>query len=117
MNNYFQANELWGTFDSEQNTAASKMDGIKDCIDMEMKKYLALPRIGRQEDPIKWWFNIGKIQFPMLFYGAQKYQCMTATSVPSERVFSTAGNIITKKRARLGTQLVNELVTLSHNLD
>ena len=82
-----------------------------------MKKYLASPRIGRQEDPIKWWFNIGKIQFPLLFHGAQKYQCMIATSVPSERVFSAAGNIITKKRARLGTQLVNELVTLSHNLD
>ena len=62
-----------------------------------MKKYLALPRIDRQDDPIKWWFEIGKAQFPMLFQGA--------------------GNVITNKRASLGTQLVNELVTLSHNLE
>ena len=82
-----------------------------------MKKYLALPRIERQDDPIKWWFEVGKAQFPMLFQGAQKYLCMTATSVPSERVFSRAGNVLTNKRASLGTQLVNELVTLSHNLE
>ena len=112
----FQDDELWGAFDSDNKTS-SKTDSTKDCIDLEMKKYLALPKINRHEDPIKWWFNVGKTQFPMLFAGAQKYQCMTATSVPSERVFSTAGNVITKKRASLGTQLVNELVTLCHNLD
>ena len=82
-----------------------------------LAKYLALPRIKRNEDPIQWWHTVGRVQFPMLFLGAQKYLCMTATSVPSERVFSRAGNVITKKRASLGTQMVNEIVTLSHNME
>ena len=106
---------LWGAFDADNKT--TKSDSTKDCIDLEMKKYLALPRIKRNEDPIQWWHTVGRVQFPMLFLGAQKYQCMTATSVPSERVFSRAGNVITKKRASLGTQLVNEIVTLSHNME
>ena len=82
-----------------------------------MKKYLALPTIDRNEDPVKWWFKTGKVQFPNIFKAAKKYQCMTATSVPAERVFSTAGNVLTKKRASLGTQCANEIITLHHNMD
>ena len=82
-----------------------------------MKKYLSLPVIDKKEDPVKWWFNVGKNQFPTLFLAAQKYQCMPATSVPSERVFSIAGSVVTKKRNLLGTQCVNEIVTLHYNMD
>ena len=112
---YFQPelDELWGSMPANK----TKSDGVKDCIDLEMKKYLSLPCIGRSENPIKWWVNVGKHQFPNLFLGAQKFQCMTATSVPSERVFSTAGNVITNKRNLLGKECANELICLHHNLE
>ena len=75
-----ELDELWGS--SSSNSKKKNENGVKDCIDLEMRKYLSLPTIGRSEDPIKWWFNVGKNQFPNLFLGAQKFQCMTATSVP-----------------------------------
>ena len=108
--------ELWGNAEPAT-SKPTKSDHVKECVDLEMKKYISLPIVDRKMDPIKWWFEVGKSQFPTLFLAAQKYQCMTATSVPSERVFSIAGNIVTKKRNSLGTQCVNEIVTLHHNWD
>ena len=47
---------------------------------------------------------------------AKKYLSIPATLVPSERAFSTAGNIVNKKRACLQPSSVNVLVFLSENL-
>jgi len=41
---------------------------------------------------------------------------LQGTSVPSERVFSKARNIITKKRNRLGGENASSLIFLSENL-
>jgi hypothetical protein len=37
-------------------------------------------------------------------------------SVPSERLFSAAGDIISAKRTRLGSELARELIFLNGNL-
>jgi hypothetical protein len=47
---------------------------------------------------------------------ARKYLCIVATSVPSEQLFSTAGNIVSEKRACLLPENVNKLVFLHVNL-
>jgi len=112
--------DFWALFDFKPvkpNKRSKTSDYFKDCIDLEMRKYLSLPKLERQNCPIKWWKTIGSKQFPQLFECAKKYQCMLATSVPSERVFSNAGQVLNKKRSRLGKNTANVLITLHSNLE
>ena len=47
---------------------------------------------------------------------ARRYLVVVATSVPSERLFSTAGNVVTAKRCALEPENVEKLVFLHDNL-
>ena len=47
---------------------------------------------------------------------AKKYLGIVATSVPSERLFSMAGNVVTAKRCALEPENVEKLVFLHDNL-
>ena len=49
----------------------------------------------------------------MLSSLAQKFLCICATSVASERTFSTGGNIVTSKRNCLKPHVVDQLVFLN----
>ena len=71
--------------------------------------------IGLRDKPLKWW-NVRKRILPNLARLAQKYLGIVATSVPSERLFSTAGNIVSAKRAALLPENVEKLVFLHENL-
>ena len=46
---------------------------------------------------------------------SKKFLCITATSVPSERLFSSAGNLIAEKRSRLTSDSINKLIFLYEN--
>ena len=48
---------------------------------------------------------------------ARDYLAIPATSVPIEQVFSQAGNLITKKRNRLGQQTIKEIMCLNSWFD
>ena len=43
--------------------------------------------------------------------------CITATSAPSERIFSTANLIISKKRARLDPETAGDIIFLHDTID
>ncbi|CAG8741795.1 237_t:CDS:2 [Rhizophagus irregularis] len=51
-------------------------------------------------NPFEWWKN-HKMEFPVIAHLARKYLIIPATSVPSERLFSDAGNHITNKRGSM----------------
>ncbi|EXX53591.1 hypothetical protein RirG_242470 [Rhizophagus irregularis DAOM 197198w] len=85
---------------------------IKD----EFQHYLNVTELPALEeyDSFSWWFT-NKNQYPILHQIAMKYLSIPATSVPSERLFSDAKNLITPQRTRLNSFLINQLMFLKRN--
>jgi hypothetical protein len=54
----------------------------------ETRHYFEVQFIPRKDDPMAWWLEHSK-HFPVLGKLAKKYLCITATSVPSERIFES----------------------------
>ncbi|XP_067313700.1 E3 SUMO-protein ligase ZBED1-like [Pseudorasbora parva] len=88
---------------------------VKEAIEGELKGYLSTPNAESEVDPLEWW-KVHEANFPRISQLARKYLCIPATSAPSERAFSTGGNIVTCQRASLKPEKVNQLVFLSKNL-
>ncbi|KAL4085139.1 hypothetical protein QTP88_011338 [Uroleucon formosanum] len=82
---------------------------------IELDKYMQEPLIDRHDDPLKWWYERKSI-YPRLYTFVLKRLCITATSVPCERIFSEAGQIITQKRNSLNTKKASQLIFLHNNL-
>ena len=81
----------------------------------ELTQYLAEEQISRSSDALKWW-QLNEHQFKTLAVLARKYLAVPSTSVPSERLFSTAGFIVDKRRASLHPDTVDCLLFLNKNM-
>ena len=81
----------------------------------ELDTYIAeaLVPFGR-ETSLVWWANNMK-RFPYLAKIALKYLSAPPTSVPSERLFSGAGNIYDEKRNRLAPEKAEMLLFIKNN--
>lgn len=55
------------------------------------------PLIHRTQNPLIWWQE-RKAIYPMLYKLVKRRLCIVATSVPCERLFSKAGQIVTEKK-------------------
>ncbi|XP_047144724.1 E3 SUMO-protein ligase ZBED1-like [Hydra vulgaris] len=87
-----------------------------DEINGEFLVYDQMPEVSPEDDPLIWWkTNMGTL--PQLSEFARKYLCIAASSCSSERVFSTAGYIVSPRRSRLSQEHVDMLVFLSENLE
>ena len=80
----------------------------------EMSNYLALPKIHFDDCPLLWWKN-NSARFPVLSKLAKKYLAIPATSTPSERLFSEAGNVMSIKRTQLALNMLENLVFCKKN--
>jgi len=99
---------LWEEHDAMVTTGNIQYND--DEVNCEKRLYLQQPIIDRKQSPIEFWL---KSPFPILTKIALKYLTVVATSVPSERLFSKAGNIITDNRSRLNNRRLEKLVFLS----
>jgi hypothetical protein len=114
----FKASELWSEFDS--NVAGEKENDLSahQMIDIEVKRFLNLPCEDRSKtDPLKWWSTVGKSLFPTISRVAFKYLIVPATSVPCERLFSIAGQVLSEKRTSLKDETARALICLHENLN
>ncbi|KAL4097430.1 hypothetical protein QTP88_022212 [Uroleucon formosanum] len=89
-------------------------NSIQNLNQIELDKYLSLPSVGLNCNPLQWW-KIFNSEFPTLAKLTMKYLCIQGTSVPSERIFSCAGNVITDHRSSLSSEHAEELIFLSMN--
>lgn len=103
---------IWGDFDRAVKRR-KQIDGKAAAI-IEIKCYLAEDLIYRKEDPLEWWKARSAI-YPYLAKLAKQCLAIVATSVPSERIFSTAGQIVSERRSRLKGQNVQKILFLHSN--
>ncbi|XP_076864022.1 E3 SUMO-protein ligase ZBED1-like [Brachyhypopomus gauderio] len=93
----------------------SDTDSDDDVIGLSraLNRYKAEPSICMEACPLQWWStHAGAHQ--ELSVLACKYPASPATSVPCERLFSLAGNLVQKRRAALASENVDKLVCLSN---
>uniref|UniRef100_A0A8C2FJ66 HAT C-terminal dimerisation domain-containing protein n=1 Tax=Cyprinus carpio TaxID=7962 RepID=A0A8C2FJ66_CYPCA len=82
----------------------------------EIKQYQDAPSLPLPEDPLLWWKSQQHV-FPLLSKLAHMHLCIPGTSVAAERVFSTAGDIISAQRSSLTPEHADQLLFLKKNMN
>ncbi|XP_015437849.1 PREDICTED: zinc finger BED domain-containing protein 4-like [Dufourea novaeangliae] len=109
--NIEMSTSFWANFDtrvSAYNCSHTEQFGPAAELDSYMKE----PCAHRQSNPLEYW-KLNATKYPHLSQLAQKVLCCPATSVPSERMFSKAGNMLSKKRNKLKDSTLNKMLLLN----
>lgn len=80
----------------------------------EVTEYLKEDKIKFDQNPFEWWAD-KKSKYPVLSRMARIYLAVPATSTPSERLFSDAGNLLTSKRSKINSELFKRMIFLKRN--
>ena len=96
-------------------TNLSRKLRAEDIAAGEIDQYIHSPCPEVDSNPLEW-RKTHYVDYSHLACLAKKYLCILATSVASERLFSTSGNIVSDKQCCLKPERVNMLTFLSKNL-
>ncbi|KAL3847414.1 hypothetical protein ACJMK2_018326 [Sinanodonta woodiana] len=80
-------------------------------LEEELKNFKVFPSIPLISIFFQWWKNHEQ-RFPRLAKLAESLLCIPSTSVPSERVFSTAGDMVNAQCSALKPNHVDALIFL-----
>jgi len=108
---------LWSKLDmaSTQAPTSNTTDSHQHILRRELQQFTDVAVIPRSDCPLSWWAR-NKITYPSVAAVARRLLAIPATSVPSERLFSKAGDVISKKRNRLAPSKADRVVFLMDNL-
>ena len=83
-------------------------------IGSEVERWIQEPNLldDCSYDEIKAYMLSKRVEFLIITQMARDFQAIPATSGPSERQFSYAGNLITKKRTRIASENVRYVLCL-----
>lgn len=81
----------------------------------EIAGYLRQTNIPRQVSPLEWW-KFRQKDYPRLADVATRYFSAPSTSVPSERLFISAGDLHSDSRNRLCGERTEMLLFIKHDL-
>lgn len=104
-----------GSFFKKEHIPSTAALSVREAIDVELQSYLQTLEVEGEANPLDWW-RLHEANFPRVASLARKYLCIPATSAPSERAFSTGGNIVSCHRSLLKPENVDRLVFLAKNL-
>ncbi len=76
----------------------SSTKSVAKMAEEEMQFFWAMDCIPLDADPLKWWKTHEHL-YPHFAMLARRYLSVPGTSVPNERVFSTAGDNVTSSRS------------------
>ena len=88
--------------------SSSSTTSTEDRINTEIERYLQAPNPDSDSDPLDWWRVHAQVYLHISKLA--KHYLLCATSSASERLFSTSGNVVTKKRSSLKPTKVDMLV-------
>ncbi|XP_078127443.1 E3 SUMO-protein ligase ZBED1-like [Sander vitreus] len=91
--------------------ARPKTNTQEDEAKEQMTRYKEADLLEVKEDPLVWWKEHHSCHNLL-----KRYLCVPGTSVSSERVFSTAGDIFTAQRSPLLPEHVDQILILNKNL-
>jgi len=115
------ASSLWAKLNAAKSSnAVSASSATNDAasrqiLNQQLATYLAEPTLPHSENPLFWW-AANRHKYPSVAAVARRLLAVPATSVASERLFSKAGNVITKKRNRLLSAKADSVVFCMENL-
>lgn len=106
---------LWGSHDEVLVVNSGRGSTAAESI-MALQLFNRESVVPRKTDPLKWWNsrNMGSQKY--LYEVAMKFMSVPATSVPSERVFSKAGQLITERQNRLSGKNIDMLLFLNSQI-
>lgn len=96
-------------------TRVEPAKSMEQLVGTELENYQNEPTVSVNDDPLQWWKHRTGT-YPILSKLACAYLVIPATSVASERVFSTAGDIVSAQRGTLGSENVDLLIFLKKNM-
>jgi len=100
--------------DDDNDTPTTQSLSNREKVETELLWYSHEETLDFESDPLEWW-KLKSATYPNLSAQVQRMWTLPASSVRSEEIFSTAGNILTLKRNRLLPEHVNMLVFLHAN--
>lgn len=92
--------------DTDDETESTETDAS-----VAVERYKSEPEVDQDICPLQWWLT-HNASHPLVATLAVKFLSSPATTVPCERLFSIAGNILNKKRTSLSASNLNKLVSL-----
>lgn len=93
-----------------------KMETRVPALEDEIARYKRAALLDRRAAPLAWWRG-RKDDFPNLRALAKRYLAIQPSSAAVERVFSTGGNTVSKRRASLAKDTIEELILCHDNQD
>jgi len=105
---------VWGFLQSKV-TSVQSQSTVTSSATALMRQYLNIPHQDLKSNIFQFWNQHKSVLYP-LGNIAEKYAIIPATSVPSERIFSKAGQILCARRNRLLPDNLDTLIFLSKNM-
>ena len=93
---------------------------VKSAMKLQLRAYRQAAPLAveshklKEVDPLEWWKDHHE-DFKVVWELAEEFLAIPATSADSERAFSNSNNVLTLKRTRLASQLVDDAVHLKQN--
>ena len=83
-------------------------------VESELANYKVEETMPLNSNPLLWW-KAKELKYSILSKLAKGYLCVPATSVASERVVSSAGDLVSAQRSCLHSEHVGKLIFLMKN--